>query len=113
MAKVLPFVLAALVLGSCADVLPGASAQGPESDPGRFRCEVAADCLNSCRYGAVNAAWYHRNEASLRECEDGCANQVSGPPRCEQNVCVAYYGDGIGPRSGTRRDECTRRTPLR
>lgn len=115
MTKVIFFVAACALTLGCGDSTSAspASAQSPADDPARFVCAVDSDCMNSCAYGAVNAAWYRRNEASLRECEDGCANQVSGPPRCEQRVCVAYFRDGIGARGGTRRDECTRRTPLR
>ena len=77
----------------------------PGSDPSRFECKSAAYCRNSCAYGAVSSHWYEKNRTRLRECKDGCANQVAGTPRCEDGNCVAYRGDG------TLWPECTRRPP--
>jgi len=94
--------------------LPAGAAPGspssPLRDPHRFDCAADADCKNSCAYGAVNAAWYTRNEGhpEFRECQDGCANQISAPPRCEGGQCVAYQVDPRDPKHVSRRDHCTR-----
>jgi len=92
---------------------PSAPAPAPANvltDPHRFDCQSDSDCLNSCQHGAVSATWYHRAESSpgFQECEDGCANQISAPPRCEQGGCVAYQRDPHDSSVVTRSDDCTR-----
>jgi len=95
---------------------PAAAAPGGNAaasvlkDPHRFDCKVDADCMNSCEYGAVSATWYRAAEATpeLHECEDGCANQISAPPRCEQGGCVAYQVDPHDESVVTKSDYCTR-----
>ncbi|HOX44484.1 MAG TPA: hypothetical protein PK668_12850 [Myxococcota bacterium] len=98
---------------ACLDLPASPSAAGALRDPRRFDCRTDADCLNSCAWGAVAFAWYARAEGlpGFSECEDGCSNQVSAPPRCEAGGCVAYQRD---PRDETRispRPACTRVEP--
>jgi hypothetical protein len=75
-------------------------------DDTRFKCATDPECMNSCAYGAVNTAWYAR-QTNLRECQDGCANQIAAPPRCERGTCVAYQVDPSDRNRITRRDDCT------
>lgn len=81
------------------------------NDPKRFDCRVDTDCLNSCMHGAVNASWYRVAEqlANFPECKDGCANQTSAPPRCQEGGCVAYQSDPRDERVVTKREDCTTR----
>ncbi|MCB9564985.1 MAG: hypothetical protein H6708_31760 [Kofleriaceae bacterium] len=83
------------------------------ADPARFDCAAAADCVNSCAYGAVSAAWYRAAETApgFQECEDGCANQIAAPPRCEAGQCVAYQVDPHDSRRESPRPSCTRVSP--
>ena len=76
------------------------------SVPDRWTCTSDADCLNSCRWGAVSRAWYDPNQ---RECKDGCNDQLSAPPRCLDGGCVAFWHDPHDERRIIPRDECTRR----
>jgi len=93
---------------------PGLPAPAPAAalleDPRRFDCRADADCLNSCAWGAVSAAWYARaqQEPGFSECKDGCSNQISAPPRCESGGCVAYQRDPRGNAGITPRPSCTR-----
>jgi len=89
------------------------AAPAPESvlkDPHRFDCAADADCMNSCRYGAVNSAWYLRamKAPGYAECEDGCDNQISAAPRCEGGGCVATQRDPQDESKITPRPSCTR-----
>ncbi len=81
------------------------------SDTTRFDCAADADCLNSCEHGAVNANWYRESEKlpGFVECEDGCSNQISAPPRCEGGTCVAYQFDPKDSSTITKSDYCTRK----
>ena len=83
------------------------------SDPHRFDCKADADCENSCAYGAVSSAWYKRAEQTtgFNECQDGCNNQISEPPRCEAGGCVAYQHDPRDETKITPLPRCTRREP--
>ncbi len=66
--------------------------------------------MDSCRWGAVNAKWYARAEKApgFPECEDGCANQITSPARCEAGGCVAYQVDPRDESKITKRPYCTR-----
>ncbi len=79
-------------------------------DAHRFDCKTDNDCVNSCAYGAVGSAWYARaqKDPGFSECEDGCDNQVSAPPRCEKGGCVAYKRDPQNETRITPRPSCTR-----
>lgn len=79
-------------------------------DPHRFDCTTDSDCGNSCAYGAVNTGWYARAEVApgFSECEDGCNNQISAPPRCESGSCVAYQADPQEETKISPRPSCTR-----
>jgi hypothetical protein len=80
------------------------------TDPHRFDCASDSDCVNSCRYGAVHAGWYARatKAPGFQECEDGCNNQISAPPRCESGGCVAYQRDPRAAHKITPCSFCTR-----
>jgi hypothetical protein len=88
-----------------------ASQQEPALDASgtRWACQSDDDCMNSCAHGAVNRSWYLGNTGTFSECKDGCANQVSAPPRCIEGSCVAFQRDPRGPGKVTRRDGCTRK----
>jgi hypothetical protein len=90
-----------------------APAPPPLRDPHRWDCKVDGDCVNSCRWGAVSAAWYQpaSKRSDFQECEDGCANQVSAPPHCEAGGCVAYVEDPRGSKKLTKASDCTRVEP--
>lgn len=75
------------------EVVPG---PGPA-----HRCNAPADCMNSCRYGAVNRNWY--GLAQRNECKDGCAGKGSEAPRCEKGMCTAYN-------RGVSHPHCTERS---
>lgn len=102
-------------VGSTEPSSPTAIVHGPErsvevlSDPARFVCEEAGQCVNSCGYGAVNAAWLARAETQpgFRACKDGCADQLAASPRCEARRCVAYRHDPHDERIVVRHEECT------
>ncbi len=112
------------LLAGCPDKVPSptapASAPAPRAtasapnpvlrDPRRFDCKTDADCSNSCRWGAVSASWYARAEKQpdFQECHDGCANQISAPPRCEAGACVAYQVDPQDESKISQRPHCTR-----
>jgi hypothetical protein len=70
--------------------------------PGAFGCKVAADCVNSCRHGAVSRTWYRTHYPGGERCKDGCTSKGTEAPRCVAQSCVAYYK---GKPSAT----CTRR----
>jgi len=74
--------------------------QKPQSTADRFDCAVDADCANNCQYGAINTWWDQRIGLG---CEDGCANQITGPARCLSGRCVAFDD------KNQRRDDCTNR----
>ena len=80
------------------------------TDPHRFDCKIDTDCTNSCKHGAVSVTWYRKAETApdFPECQDGCANQISAPPRCEDGGCVAYQVDPQDESVVTTRDYCTR-----
>jgi hypothetical protein len=110
----------AIILGGCTDIqterlapadVTSSRLDEVRTEPSRFSCKKDADCMNSCHHGAVNVTWYEREEAlpGFIECEDGCANQVSAPPRCEVATCVAYQVDPRDEQRVSRRNECTRR----
>jgi len=75
--------------------------------PAKWACKTDDDCMNSCSQGAVNREWYRT--ADVRECEDGCENQLSESPRCIDGGCVAFKHDPSDERKVTRDDFCTRR----
>ncbi|MBI4953380.1 MAG: hypothetical protein HY908_15225 [Myxococcales bacterium] len=75
--------------------LPVVAGPGPA-----HRCSGDADCKVSCRYGAVNKAWY--GYAAKDECKDGCA-RAAREARCEAGACVAYA-------NGARVASCTGRS---
>jgi hypothetical protein len=79
-------------------------------DPRRFDCTADGDCVNSCAYGAVSSGWYARaqGDPGFSECEDGCSNQISEPPRCEAGGCVAYQHDPQDEAKTSPRPDCTR-----
>lgn len=76
-------------------------------EKGKWDCTKDTECLNSCSQGAVNRAWYQAHPKQINECEDGCDNQISGPPRCLDGQCVAFDN------KGKRRPFCTRKPPRR
>lgn len=80
----------------------------PPSDPeAPYRCVADGDCVTTCRFGALSAAWWRaRGVASAdRDCEDGCSSKGL-VARCEHGTC-ATYDTRFG---GTKRaDDCTRR----
>lgn len=94
----------ALAVAGCGSEATGAGAAPALPTDGRWSCATDADCINSCALGAVAGAWYRRHERSFVECDDGCDNQISGPPRCIDGGCVAFDDQGA------RRDYCTRKT---
>jgi hypothetical protein len=63
------------------------------------RCQEDKDCRMSCRYGAVNAAWY--TDGAKGECKDGCAQARRA--RCDSGACVAVVGDKVD-------EGCTKRS---
>lgn len=68
------------------------------------RCKSDNDCTVTCAYGAVNAAWL----SSLTEpadCKGGCTAKGWAPPKCQEGMCVAYFGD-------KRAEDCTGREVL-
>jgi hypothetical protein len=80
----------------------------PEPDPGEdsegmFGCSQNRDCVNSCRHGAVNRAWYAASYPGGERCKDGCTGQGAGAPRCVDGLCTAFRGGEPDP-------DCTRRT---
>lgn len=85
--------------------------QAPQSvdEELRWQCATDRDCMNSCAHGAVSKTWYMRNQQSLQECEDGCADQVAAPPRCESGGCVAYWEEPSSPGVIRRNQACTRK----
>lgn len=88
--------------GPAAEQMAARPAAARPAGPDKWACHADADCLNSCKHGAVSRAWY-RAQARLVECLDGCANQISGPPRCVEGSCVAF------DHRGERREYCTRK----
>jgi len=60
------------------------------SEEGKYDCEVAKDCTNSCSQGAVNSDWYRHNSDYIAECDDGCDGPWSDAPQCIENQCVAF-----------------------
>lgn len=90
-------------------VTPVAAHKATEpTERGRWDCAQDADCQNSCRYGAVSKAWYRAHQKTLVECEDGCANQISGPPKCIDKQCAAFDNKGK-PRSYCTKRKVSRR----
>jgi len=84
---------------------PGGGNAGPAPPlEGRWDCAGDGDCVNSCKLGAVSGAWYERNATAFVECDDGCANQVSGPPRCIGGQCAAFDHEGKPRPYCTRKD---------
>ncbi|MGM0575774.1 MAG: hypothetical protein ACQEXJ_08610 [Myxococcota bacterium] len=73
------------------------------TDEARFRCDVDANCVNTCRYGAVSRRWASR---LWDDCEDGCAGPEVAEPRCVEGVCTAFFEDG---EDGAKIDDCTRK----
>lgn len=74
-------------------------------DRTKFACTVDEDCTNSCSQGAVSKAWLASH--SVKECADGCNDQLTAPSRCIQQECVAYAFDPDGGQA--HRDEhCTK-----
>ena len=65
----------------------------------RQGCQRDADCLLSCRHGAVNASWYHAALPSGEPCEDGCASKGL-TASCDAGRCVAKKNGALVP-------ECT------
>jgi hypothetical protein len=61
-------------------------------------CATNADCMTSCRYGAVNRHWHSENAGE--ECDDGCASR-GAVSSCEAGACVSR-------RDGEVVVECTR-----
>ena len=101
-------VLASVSIGLFA--MPACGSQDEGKDPnaalptaGKWDCAEDGDCMNSCKMGAVSKAWYDGQAGTLVECDDGCNNQISGPPRCIDGGCVAFDN------KGARRDYCTRK----
>ena len=56
-----------------------------------YLCEMDADCVNTCQYGAVNREWAKNKTDG---CEGGCAGPGLGAPRCINDSCVAFTRDG-------------------
>jgi len=81
---------------------PEPSSSAGEDEDAPWRCDKDADCHISCRYGAVNEAWFRSEKRN--ECKDGC-QQGTSHVKCEEHVCVAYGRD-------KRDDGCTKR-PIR
>jgi hypothetical protein len=86
--------------GGCCSVLAD---REPADAAARWGCAVDGDCVNSCGLGAVNRHWFAAEYPQGDTCEDGCANQISAPPRCIDGGCVAFDVDGH------RVDYCTRK----
>lgn len=61
--------------------------------PLKFICKSNADCLLSCKHGAVNRKWYASRPAPLDECKDGCAGK-GARALCQGSLCVAVDGNG-------------------
>ena len=70
------FVLLGCSLCGC----PSKSSSQPHN------CATKADCITSCRYGAVNRHWYRENAGE--ECDDGCASR-GAVSSCEAGTCVS------------------------
>ena len=79
-------------------------ASAPKPDPAKWACTVDADCMNSCKHGAVSTVGYRATNPS--ECKDGCANQTAETPRCIAAECVAFHRPR-GLQTIVRSDECT------
>lgn len=77
-------------------------------EQGRWDCNKDTDCQNSCRYGAVSKAWYTAHQSLIAECQDGCNNQISAPPKCIDKQCAAFDS-----RNGKPRPFCTKRKVTR
>lgn len=65
----------------------------------RQSCQRDADCLLSCRHGAVNASWYHAALPNGEACQDGCASKGL-TASCAAGRCVAKKNGALVP-------ECT------
>lgn len=78
------------------------------TEQGRWDCAKDSDCRNSCRYGAVSKAWYTAQQSLIAECQDGCNNQISAPPKCIDKQCAAF-----DRRTGKPRPFCTKRKVTR
>ena len=78
-------------------------------DPVRWECNADSDCMNSCALGAVNAGWYATHAGSFVDCLDGCANQLSAPPRCVDGSCVAFQHEPSNSSVVRQHDHCTRK----
>ena len=93
---------AASLVRECTQKPPAVNGSGPA-----HRCSTASDCMNTCKYGAVNRKWY---ELELRpRCKDGCVGQGTRDAQCEQGTCVAYRKH---PQTGKveRDPNCTERS---
>lgn len=66
----------------------------------RLACAADAECMASCRHGAVTRAWHSATYPGGEACEDGCTSKGTEPPRCEAGQCVAR-------RAGARDPQCT------
>jgi predicted small lipoprotein YifL len=58
--------------------------------PPPHSCGDDADCICSCKFGAVNRDWYSHSVDPATECKDGCASKGM-VARCEQGRCAAYF----------------------
>ncbi len=66
----------------------------------RFACKVDGDCINTCRYGAVNRAWAAEVDGI---CPEGCDGIPLDQPQCVEGMCVAFSFQGASV------PECTRK----
>ena len=76
--------------------------------PSRWGCVADGDCLTSCHFGAVSAAWYAA-QVDFVECEGGCTNQLAEPARCIDGECVAFQHDPSDETKIERSDHCTKK----
>ncbi len=102
------WVLALLAIAGC-DRAPTLVQPAPEkpAPTNQWTCVADGDCMNSCKLGAVNKAWYA--SANVAECHDGCANQLAAPPRCIEGSCVAFQSDPHDSTKLTRSEHCTKK----
>ncbi|MFO0749052.1 MAG: hypothetical protein U1F43_25820 [Myxococcota bacterium] len=89
--------------GPSGDALVYGQSVVERSAPEPYRCERDDECTPTCAAGAVNAAWLAGAREELTpDCEDGCTSKGSGPARCVDHTCTAFFG-------GAPSAECTRR----